>query len=422
MSYTTTQFAPTSNIYNVLLTLDSRSDFVTTPQDDTVSISSQDSEDDDLSNQPDSWEAQAVDLHYLEDNILRNRPVFTRSRLQEYAMVRDRILTDKSFDFYWGEDINGIRRLIYERNSDEDDIVDMKYLTYVELHPDMHVNYVPRSPAITHLHDLNDCSQGDDHIPCPAVFQSAKRTECYPLMQTGYEDHLDAALMARWRAHIAHIQQLWQSSGSFRHLKNGFQHTAAQFTQIKKIVGFGLGRLQGMRWGTRGDSQEVLQHLTAFSIAEMLNTIYQAQDPSTEPIKVVFQDPLYTPKDEILLREAYPHGPVAFVADPDGFLEVDDNTLVMSAFITKCCPVMQICTDLCRPAGFLCDSMKLDTARSFYTWYDRASPRVARRLESYRKVDFGKVEVEKELSEDVCGGLRYWLQEMNLWLNPRGKE
>jgi hypothetical protein len=398
-------------------------DFVTKAQNDVIRDNLEASIGSDPDNQPDPWQIQPVDLHALEAGILRNRPVYTRTRLQRYAAVRDRILTDKSFKYYCEKDVYGTERCLWQRSSAEDDFVDMAYLTYVELHSDLHVPG-KRSPTVGYLHDLNlteDGSKDDELILCPVVIQSLRRAEGTRWLRMGYEDHFNTALMAEYHAKIADVRKMWESSVSFRRLENGFKNTALHVTQIKKIVCFGLGRLQ---WKTDGatDCQEVLQHLTAIGIARMLNAIYQAQDPTTEPIKIFLQDPLYTPKDDILLQEVYPDGALSLVANPDGFLEVDNNTLVMAPYVNIDCPVMQICADLCRPAGFLCDSVVVDVEQSFYTWRNRASPRVANMFKGYWRTHFDGMPVEKRMFDDVCGGRRFWLWDMNLWLKPKGVE
>ncbi|KAF2789383.1 hypothetical protein K505DRAFT_253454, partial [Melanomma pulvis-pyrius CBS 109.77] len=80
------------------------------------------------------------------------------------------------------------------------------------------------------------------------------------------------------------------------------------------------------------------------------------------------QDPGYTPVDQVVLGE---HG-ITVIGDPEGFLEVDDGTAVVS-----CAPavlVKQIVTDLAQPSIMIVDRVSREDSKTL--WLDPDSPRV----------------------------------------------
>jgi hypothetical protein len=107
----------------------------------------------DPDNWPDKWQRTPIDLVGLEENFLRKKPVFTRERLEEYAKVRDGILTNKNRIQYFSRDLEDNNRRIWERRSTDDDTVTFHYLSRVELDASLHKrNSEGRSPAIECLH------------------------------------------------------------------------------------------------------------------------------------------------------------------------------------------------------------------------------------------------------------------------------
>ncbi|KAF2646344.1 hypothetical protein P280DRAFT_388030 [Massarina eburnea CBS 473.64] len=191
--------------------------------------------------------------------------------------------------------------------------------------------------------------------------------------------------------------------------------------RINKIVCFGLGHIRRKNRGKEEPNfQEVLQHLAAFSIAEAVNS---TQDSDAKKVGVVCQDPCYTTLDQILLKEEFSrtcHVPIEsvqdslhFVSDPEGFLAIDEHTLVITAFMPTTVPLMQICADLPRPAAFICDKMNLDHAKKVYDGVERSTPRVRNMLKEYARGDFNDHVVEKQMFELCCGVAPYWLWKMD---------
>ncbi|KAH9877934.1 hypothetical protein J1614_003151 [Plenodomus biglobosus] len=171
-------------------------------------------------------------------------------------------------------------------------------------------------------------------------------------------------------------------------------------------------------------------HIAVFAIVKVLETRYKELGLKYTPIDILFQDPTYKRKDQILIRELHhdmgcsTNSKVYFVSDPEGLLAVDPNTLVITAFLPFQVPLVQILVDLFAfasgPAAFLCDRMALDVHKLEYTLQDRDSPAVARFFsERYLRLDdeFPDHEVEPELKRKDADGEEntiYWLSEMDL--------
>ncbi|ATY61905.1 Sensitivity To Red Light Reduced-SRR1 [Cordyceps militaris] len=130
---------------------------------------------------------------------------------------------------------------------------------------------------------------------------------------------------------------------------------ASATTPIRKIVCFGLGRLDDWEKRTREDLADstkhaAVQHAAALTMAEVLG---RAQGlPGALPCYA--QDPAYAGVEKQLLAA------LGFVvlADPKGFLEVDADTLVLS--VAPNVPVQQIVADMGWPAAMVWNTIAMD--------------------------------------------------------------
>jgi hypothetical protein len=106
--------------------------------------------------------------------------------------------------------------------------------------------------------------------------------------------------------------------------------------QIDNIVCIGHGSLC---FGTAS----IIQHCAALFIAYDLTDFYEEFGTRLEtPITVFAQDPGYTVNDKEILY-LFPV-PIQILTDPEGFLTVNENSLVMSCYPSA--PVKQIVADL----------------------------------------------------------------------------
>ena len=367
----------------------------------------------DEDNKPNPWAIHPVDLSTFEKHV-EGKPIFTRELFQRFINLRQRALKNKKLNFLVDRDLRNKKRVVWLPPKGNEDDIFFQYLTTVEIHPDY--NFTPcRSPQVALLHEYNEQFKDheNEHIPCPIIMCNYRREIS--------KDHLNKSEMAFWRKKLPSIRRLWTSSSSAQRLRDTFHSSAQSCVQIKKIVCIGLGSLRRNASNrVLNDFQEALQHFTAFTIASTLDLIYKAEDPKAPPIQIIAQDPSYTEKDKILLKEGYTN--LTFVDDPEGFLAIDEHTLVITAFLPWDVPLVQICADLGRPAGFICDKMDLDPEKTHYESGSRSSPRVVQMLKWYRRSDFDDHVVEKEMFEDMCGKIRYWLWDMDLFLKPRNEE
>jgi hypothetical protein len=65
--------------------------------------------------------------------------IFTRESLPKCRFVRDKILNDKNFLKHREPNLQGKGRIVWKCRTAEDDIVNIKFMTAVELLPKMYV-------------------------------------------------------------------------------------------------------------------------------------------------------------------------------------------------------------------------------------------------------------------------------------------
>ena len=161
-------------------------------------------------------------------------------------------------------------------------------------------------------------------------------------------------------------------------------------------------------------------------MAKELTAMYeQSGTPLNEPITIIAQDPVYTRDDVTILS----HLPVriSIVSDPDGFLAIDESTLVMSLYPNV--PVKQIVADLAAegkgPAAMFWNDDSWDiehggvdivTYQSTVKYFVNAgSSRLADMLGGYVKVMDGDAEFDRSnevASFDLLQGAHLWARLM----------
>lgn len=142
---------------------------------------------------------------------------------------------------------------------------------------------------------------------------------------------------------LAHGMMSWDKGSEDKMINKPLSDMAVQqCPRITNIVCIGHGSL-----GRSSDS--MFQHIAASPIAEKLMALYEdLGKPLAAPIDIVAQDPSYTANDKHLLS-LLPR-PICVVTDPEGFLAINENSLVVS-----CCPaipVKQIVADLAADWSF----------------------------------------------------------------------
>jgi hypothetical protein len=298
--------------------------------------------------------------------------------------------------------------------------IDVRYLTRLELNRKFQ-KLAPSSVSVELLRDYNHDYEegGPSWLPVPFVLDFLYRDQS--------THHEDKRQMTEWLNYLEQMKKLWKDSEACAQVKESILRSPST-VRITRIVCFGLGTL--MLAEGKGFNR-VLEHLMVFQLAEMLDDFYREKGLSLPPVKVFLQDPLYQKKDEILFQQL--HEGVNLVQDPYGLLEIDQNTLVIGAYVPTSFPLMQIIADMFDehqgPAGFLIDHISRrckDAGAGMYRSNDRLSPRAERMMEDYEKYSgtFEKEALCKELQEEFRKepGKKpsgYWMRHMELWMQKK---
>ncbi|KAL2285753.1 hypothetical protein FJTKL_07483 [Diaporthe vaccinii] len=135
----------------------------------------------------------------------------------------------------------------------------------------------------------------------------------------------------------------WEASEDCLRLKSSMA-AAASLPGITKIVAFACSSM------SRDDAYTRHRSATQHALILTFRDLLQASQPGVE-IRCLAQDPVYTEADRTVLSEVG----VTVVDDPQGFLEVDDQSVVLSFSPNVC--VRQIITDLARPVVLAWDTV-----------------------------------------------------------------
>ncbi|KAM3519056.1 hypothetical protein NHJ13051_007777 [Beauveria bassiana] len=165
-----------------------------------------------------------------------------------------------------------------------------------------------------------------------------------------------ADLEAAFRTH----QASWLQSAACQSLTSILTTSAAALrTPIRKIVCFGLGRLDGWEKTTREKllasvRRSAFQHAAALTMAAALTATTTAAAAGDTTVQCYAQDPAYAAEEKKLLAALG----FTVLEDPKGFLEVDEATLVFS--VTPNIPVRQVVADMGWPAAMVWNRIETD--------------------------------------------------------------
>lgn len=115
--------------------------------------------------------------------------------------------------------------------------------------------------------------------------------------------------------------------------------------QVTKIIAFACGSMLCSE--VRQNSRSAYQHALILTLRDIFS---KRQDPSTK-IECFAQDPCYTEIDRYVLQNAG----IEILEDPDGFVEVDDSTVIIT--FAPNVPVKQIIADLAKPVLIIWDAV-----------------------------------------------------------------
>ncbi|KAI1389507.1 uncharacterized protein F4822DRAFT_442774 [Hypoxylon trugodes] len=167
------------------------------------------------------------------------------------------------------------------------------------------------------------------------------------------------------------VRQRWEGSDSFARLKTVFKANKPLLTNVTKIVAFACGQLAtGPGICSFSANQHALAlslqtliskaKATKFGFSGVLQTVQKSLKrkkgghctPTTVPCFA--QDPAYMTIDKQILEGLG----FTIVDDPRGFLEVDDDSVVI--FLTPNTPIQQVVFDLARPAAVFQEWLRAD--------------------------------------------------------------
>ncbi|KAL1859825.1 hypothetical protein VTK73DRAFT_7445 [Phialemonium thermophilum] len=163
---------------------------------------------------------------------------------------------------------------------------------------------------------------------------------------------------------------------------------SADIPPVRKIVAFACST---MTWDDECRHRSTVQHALILTLRDILAKRSNSGNPDT--IACYAQDPVYTDSDRRVLEEAG----IAVLDDPKGFLEMDEETVVLS--LAPDIPVRQITADLTRPAMMVWDKVvdrqsqpppaeSHSGIRCLCLPADPVSPRVKSMVQSYVELDF----------------------------------
>ncbi|OAR01716.1 hypothetical protein LLEC1_03255 [Akanthomyces lecanii] len=199
--------------------------------------------------------------------------------------------------------------------------------------------------VMTHMSSKFPESMMHLESPMSIVYGSKPEASGWPL----------ADLEAAFRVH----QAAWQQSTACRSLVDILN--ASDTTAIRKIVCFGLGRLDDWTKTTRETlatsvERAAVQHAAALTMAETLTAKQDREVKAGGVVRCYTQEPAYADTEKALLAKLS----FTVLEDPKGFLEVDEHTLVFSVIPNV--PVRQIVTDMASPAAMVWNEIEEDRA------------------------------------------------------------
>jgi hypothetical protein len=138
----------------------------------------------------------------------------------------------------------------------------------------------------------------------------------------------------------------WRDSQSWKQLKKTL--SGVSLAPVKKFVAFALNSMRGFSDMPR-ENRSLFQHALLVTLRDFL---LESSNKEDDGVKCYAQDPAYTERDIAVLQSCS----VTVLPDPEGFLEVDEETAVIS--ISPNVPVKQVVSELARPALIIWDTIR----------------------------------------------------------------
>lgn len=338
-----------------------------------------------------------VDLKAFE-NVLKGDRIFTREFLERVDTLLQKAQDPDNQDKICLKDTHGVEHVIWDPSRPCRNILpNWRWYWHLALHHNSPEEY--KGQYIGWF---------DHAAPVPVAFAAQLSTsrQSNPRILSNAREHLCRRMPTyriMWKMwKLRGVRKSWEEGTSRRALLSVLKENALKSRPIKRIVCFALGRLE--------TDSSYAQHLAVCDIADTLQSLYtEADGGPVEALPIYSQDPHYSPAHRKLLKTRLPH-PITVLDDPKGFLAIDQNTLVMSAF----CPVhvLEIVADLLAPstpAAILTNEHEAYVAgQKEWLRTDRMTPRAVELLEKFEGWSFDEFTGRR--------GEGDWMHQMALWL------
>lgn len=146
--------------------------------------------------------------------------------------------------------------------------------------------------------------------------------------------------------------QAWEASEPCKQLRSVLVSLKTPL-EVNKIIGFACGPMS-MNYDERQTQRSLFQNALILTLWDVLSKTKGHADG----IRCYAQDPAYTEVDKLVLEGS----DITVLDDPEGFLEVDNSTVVFSCAPNV--PVRQIISDIALPAIMIWDKIKEDAKES----------------------------------------------------------
>jgi hypothetical protein len=405
-----------------------------------------DGDDDNLDNNNSDSHVQPLNnmYHHAVDLVAlgkerNNAPIYTRSLLLRVQKQQERLLYEahllkdcRTTDYLTWRNPDGHLTKVWEKmDSDEERTgpveVKVDFAPRVALDRDFQREYGWQLFVAHRLRVYNQSITPDGtkklHFDAPYSLVTRKKEESH--------EHKDAEQMQRYRDATMQSLAFWANSDIRSKVIKTIENIAVISSPIKKIVCFGMSVQEPDEL-----YDSVFQHMPVFSIAKALAGRYEKNGLKQQKIEIILQEPDYKERDCILLNELHKamgctaSSEIGFVEDPNGFLAIDSNTLVMAPYLPTQFPWLQIIADLFAsgsgPAVIMGDNISVDLEKEVYTYQDRGSPAVAKFLsEQYAK--FQRASDYREHAVSLPAGMTDynpwgidWIPGMDIYVRRQG--
>lgn len=196
----------------------------------------------------------------------------------------------------------------------------------------------------------------------------------------------------------------WKASKQCNKLKTILESQATAIPPVNKIIGIACSTLDkdGGFY-----SPSAWQHSMLLTLRDFFISRNKSHDQGEEAVECLLQDPLYEDADRRIFEG---EEGMRIIEDPQCFLEVDDKSVVISAYPDI--PVRDIISEIARPAMLIWNDSgdKPGQLEGQAQWADPNLPRLAEMLsKEYTKFDFS---AEEDKSHEL-GELAIYIRKFN---------